>query len=48
FPENRVADHRTGFKAHNLDQVLDGALAPAIASAVEAEEAERLARASQR
>ena len=48
FPENRVADHRTGFKAHNLDQVLDGALAPVIASAVEAEEAERLARASQR
>ena len=26
FPENRIADHRVGFKAHNLDQVLDGAL----------------------
>lgn len=24
FPENRIADHRIGFKAHNLDQVLDG------------------------
>jgi peptide chain release factor 1 len=26
FPENRVTDHRIGFKAHNLDQVLDGDL----------------------
>ena len=26
FPENRLADHRVGFKAHNLDEVLDGAL----------------------
>lgn len=24
WPENRIADHRIGFKAHNLDQVLDG------------------------
>ena len=24
FPENRTADHRINFKAHNLDQVLDG------------------------
>src|SRR5699024_3268932 len=24
FPENRIADHRTGFKSYNLDQVLDG------------------------
>jgi len=24
FPENRITDHRIGFKAHNLDQVLDG------------------------
>lgn len=24
FPENRIADHRINFKAHNLDQVLDG------------------------
>ncbi len=23
FPENRIADHRIGFKAYNLDQVLD-------------------------
>ncbi len=24
YPENRIADHRIGFKAHNLDAVLDG------------------------
>src|SRR3954451_18006961 len=28
FPENRIADHRIGFKSHNLDQVLDGDLDP--------------------
>ncbi|MGB4135166.1 MAG: peptide chain release factor 1 [Microbacterium sp.] len=43
FPENRIADHRTGYKAYNLDQVMDGALAPVIASCIEADEAERLA-----
>ncbi|MFE6734067.1 peptide chain release factor 1 [Microbacterium sp. NPDC057650] len=42
FPENRIADHRTGYKAYNLDQVMDGALAPVIASCIEADEAERL------
>lgn len=26
FPENRITDHRIGFKAHNLDAVLDGDL----------------------
>src|SRR4051794_6017593 len=26
FPENRISDHRTGYKAYNLDQVLDGDL----------------------
>ena len=43
FPENRIADHRTGYKAYNLDQVLDGDLDPVIASAVTADEAARLA-----
>jgi peptide chain release factor 1 len=36
FPENRIADHRINFKAHNLDQVLDGdmdALFDALAAA---------------
>lgn len=48
FPENRIADHRTGFKAHNLDQVLDGALDDVIGSAVAADEARRLALAEAR
>ncbi|MCW2497775.1 peptide chain release factor 1 [Jatrophihabitans sp.] len=26
FPEYRISDHRVGFKAYNLDQVIDGAL----------------------
>ena len=45
FPENRIADHRSGFKAYNLDQVLDGALDPVIESLQSADEAERLASA---
>jgi peptide chain release factor 1 len=43
FPENRIADHRTGFKSYNLDQVINGALDAVIKSCVEADEAERLA-----
>jgi len=43
FPENRLSDHRTGFKAYNLDQVMDGALEDVITSLVEADLAERLA-----
>jgi peptide chain release factor 1 len=42
FPENRVSDHRTGYKAYNLDQVLDGDLEPVVASAVETDLAARL------
>lgn len=45
FPENRIADHRTGYKAYNLDQVLDGDLDAVVRSAVEADEAARLAAA---
>ncbi len=43
FPENRIADHRTGFKAYNLDQVMDGALAPIIESCISTDEEARLA-----
>lgn len=43
FPENRIADHRTGYKAYNLDQVMDGALEPLIASAIAADEEAQLA-----
>lgn len=46
FPENRITEHRTGYKAHNLDRVLAGELEPVIASLIEADEAERLASAS--
>src|SRR5690606_391174 len=42
YPENRIADHRTGYKAYNLDTVLDGDLGPVVASAIEADEAARL------
>jgi peptide chain release factor 1 len=42
FPENRLSDHRTGFKAYNLDQVLDGDLDPVIQSCVDADLAEKL------
>ena len=42
FPENRISDHRTGYKAYNLDQVLDGDLEPVVESCVEADLAARL------
>src|SRR5919199_1090480 len=37
FPDNRVADHRSGYKANNLGQVLDGDLEPVIQSLVDAD-----------
>ncbi|HAN71688.1 MAG TPA: peptide chain release factor 1 [Actinobacteria bacterium] len=42
FPENRISDHRVGFKAYNLDQVLDGELDAVIDACVEADQASRL------
>lgn len=45
FPESRVADHRTGYKAGNLSQVLAGDLEELIASSRDAERAARLAEA---
>ncbi|NHA68654.1 peptide chain release factor 1 [Phycicoccus flavus] len=48
FPENRVSDHRTGYKAYNLDAVLDGDLDPVVQSAVDADEAARLAALADR
>ncbi|MDY2941270.1 MAG: peptide chain release factor 1 [Varibaculum sp.] len=44
FPENRIADHRTGYKAYNLDQVLGGDLQPVIDSAIRMDEEHRLAQ----
>jgi len=43
FPENRIADHRTGYKSYNLDQVMDGALEPVVQSAIQVDEEARLA-----
>jgi peptide chain release factor 1 len=43
YAENRIADHRIGFKAYNLDAVLNGDLSAVITALQEADTAERLA-----
>ena len=43
FPENRINDHRVGFKAHNLDQVLDGDLDAVVEACISADQAAKLA-----
>jgi peptide chain release factor 1 len=43
FPENRVSDHRTGYKAYKLDQILEGDLDDVVQSAIDADEAAQLA-----
>ncbi|MCU1544376.1 MAG: prfA [Microbacteriaceae bacterium] len=43
FPENRIADHRTGYKAYNLDAVMNGALEPVIQSCIASDEEAQLA-----
>jgi len=48
FPENRITDHRIGYKAHNLDQVLAGDLGPLIEALQAADLAERLDRVAER
>ncbi|MBE7189812.1 peptide chain release factor 1 [Jatrophihabitans endophyticus] len=47
FPENRISDHRVGFKAYNLDQVLDGALDDVIAALQQADTEALLAGSSE-
>ncbi|MDX6215988.1 MAG: peptide chain release factor 1 [Frankiales bacterium] len=42
WPDNRIADHRSGYKANNLMQVLDGDLDAVISSMVDADNAEKL------
>jgi peptide chain release factor 1 len=44
FPENRISDHRVGYKAYNLDQVLDGDLAAVVDACAAADTAARLAQ----
>lgn len=48
FPENRISDHRTGYKAHNLDAVLDGDLDAVIDSARIMDEAARMEAAEEK
>jgi peptide chain release factor 1 len=43
FPENRISDHRVGFKAYNLDQVIDGDLDAVINALVESDRADQIA-----
>ena len=45
FPENRITDHRIGYKAHNLDHVLEGHLTPLLDALAEQDLAQRLAEA---
>jgi peptide chain release factor 1 len=47
FPENRLADHRVGFKSNNLDQVLNGDLDPVIDACLEADTKAKLAALGQ-
>jgi peptide chain release factor 1 len=42
WPDNRIADHRSGYKANNLMQVLDGDLDAVIQSMVDLETEQRL------
>jgi peptide chain release factor 1 len=42
YPENRISDHRTGYKSYDLDRVLDGDLDALIGSSVDADMASRL------
>ncbi|MGO2541107.1 peptide chain release factor 1 [Specibacter sp. AOP5-B1-6] len=42
YPENRIADHRTGYKAYNLDAVMNGDLEPVVQSAIQMDEQSRL------
>jgi peptide chain release factor 1 len=42
YPENRISDHRIGYKAYNLDQVLNGDLGAVVEALQEADTAERL------
>jgi peptide chain release factor 1 len=43
FPENRISDHRVGFKAYNLDAVLDGEIETLVQACVDADLAARMA-----
>jgi peptide chain release factor 1 len=44
FPENRISDHRVGYKAYNLSAVLDGDLDGVLDALSTADRAEQLAQ----
>jgi peptide chain release factor 1 len=44
FPENRISDHRVGYKAYNLGAVLDGELDGVLDALITADRAEQLAQ----
>ena len=44
FPENRISDHRIGFKAYNLDAVLNGDLQALITALQDADTQLRLSQ----
>jgi peptide chain release factor 1 len=44
FPENRISDHRVGYKAYNLDQVMEGDLDAVIDALAAADLEAKLAR----
>ncbi len=46
YPENRISDHRVGYKAYNLDQVLDGDLHNVVQALVDADMEHKLAEAT--
>jgi peptide chain release factor 1 len=48
FPENRISDHRIGYKAHNLATVLDGELEDLVGALAKAERSEAIAAAEER
>jgi peptide chain release factor 1 len=47
FPENRISDHRVGYKAYNLDQVIDGDLDGVIQALADADLEARIGAAGQ-
>ncbi len=47
FAENRISDHRIGYKAYNLDQVLGGDLAAVVTALQEADLQQRLGHVGQ-
>ncbi|HEX6232499.1 MAG TPA: peptide chain release factor 1 [Jiangellaceae bacterium] len=47
YPENRISDHRVGYKAYNLDVVLEGELDGVIQALVDADAAEKITASAQ-